>query len=373
MRRDFIFSMGAMLALTAGMATAQVNDAPLTEGWAPSEWGADDLVGSVNRTTPEMVLKAVGLVKQGKVATLGKVYAGDVPAFGSRGWRMTIPGLPTGGPFGSHQLVYNDEYLATEIGQIGTQLDGPGHIGVITSEGMFFYNGRILETDPGISAYGLGPARCGARGRDRFRLPGRPAQCGRAQGWRSADTGGERSLRSRHCHGRGHRDDGRGNGHRPDWRGRLRVPAYRARRHLASRRLEQVRRGREGRADGELQRRRAGLRHLRLRIPRRPRDHPDRGRHVVGRGGAGRERRQAVRVPSPDADPARDLEHREPRSDAARRGRGGRVPLRLVAAQNAGRDRISGQSRGLSAVVRVGWGGGVGGMSPRLRPTVELR
>ena len=157
MRRDFIFSMGAMLALTAGMATAQVNDAPLTEGWAPSEWGADDLVGSVNRTTPEMVLKAVGLVKQGKVATLGKVYAGDAPAFGSRGWRMTIPGLPTGGPFGSHQLVYNDEYLATEIGQIGTQLDGPGHIGVITSEGMFFYNGRILETDPGISAYGLGP------------------------------------------------------------------------------------------------------------------------------------------------------------------------------------------------------------------------
>ena len=60
MRRDFIFSIGAMLALTAGMATAQVNDAPLTEGWAPSEWGADDLAGSVNRTTPEMVLKAVG-------------------------------------------------------------------------------------------------------------------------------------------------------------------------------------------------------------------------------------------------------------------------------------------------------------------------
>lgn len=156
-------TLGAALALAisatlATSASAQdVNDAPLTEKWAPTEWGPDDMAGSVNRTTPEMVLKAAALVKQGKVATLGKVYAQDAPAFGSRGWRMTIPGLPSGGPFGSHQLVYNDEYLATEIGQIGTQFDGPGHIGTITSQGMFFYNGRILGKDKGIDAYGMGP------------------------------------------------------------------------------------------------------------------------------------------------------------------------------------------------------------------------
>ena len=51
-----------------------VNDEPLTDNWAPSEWGPDDKVGAVNRTTPATVLSAVGLVKQGKVATLGKVY-----------------------------------------------------------------------------------------------------------------------------------------------------------------------------------------------------------------------------------------------------------------------------------------------------------
>ncbi|WP_340109763.1 cyclase family protein [Pikeienuella sp. HZG-20] len=148
----------AAAAAFAFQADAQgVNDKPLTENWAPSEWGADDTAGSVNRTTPEMVMKAVGLVKQGKVATLGKIYAGDAPNFGSRVWRMTIPGLPTGGPYGDHQLVYNDEYLAAEIGQIGTQFDGPGHIGVITSKGTFFYNGRILEDDPSINAYGMGP------------------------------------------------------------------------------------------------------------------------------------------------------------------------------------------------------------------------
>ncbi len=152
--------IGVAVAITAAVFSAShvgaqaVNDDPINEKWAPATWGPDDLIGSVNRTTPEIVMKAVGLVKKGKTATLGKVYAGDAPAFGSRGWRMTIPGLPTGGPFGKHMLVYNDEYLATEIGQIGTQFDGPGHIGTITSKGMFFYNGRILRKS--ANAYGMG-------------------------------------------------------------------------------------------------------------------------------------------------------------------------------------------------------------------------
>ena len=143
------------LALVAGPAWAG-NDKPYTEKWAPSEWGKGDKVGAPNRTTAAMVLKAVGLVKQGKVATLGKIYAQDAPAFGSRGWRMVIPGLPTGGTFGKHELVYIDEFLSTEIGQIGTQFDGPGHIGIRTSKGDFFYNGVMLS-DPGISSYGVGP------------------------------------------------------------------------------------------------------------------------------------------------------------------------------------------------------------------------
>jgi kynurenine formamidase len=158
-----IVCVAAALVSSAALSTpalAQqamaVNDEPLTENWAPSEWGADDKVGAPNRTTPAMVLKAVKLVKQGKVATLGKVYQQDAPAFGSRGWRMTIPGLPTGGPFGPQKLVYNDEYLSTEIGQIGTQFDGPGHIGVITSKGNYFYNGHFTE-DADVSTYGLGP------------------------------------------------------------------------------------------------------------------------------------------------------------------------------------------------------------------------
>lgn len=157
MRMIPLFVTGSLALTSVALAAdPKVNDEPMTQKWAPTEWGADDKVGAPNRTTSEMVLKAVGLVKRGKVATLGKVYAGDAPAFGSRGWRLTIPGLPTGGPFGEKQMVYNDEYLATEIGQIGTQFDGPGHIGITTSKGMFFYNGRFL-TDEGVSSYGMGP------------------------------------------------------------------------------------------------------------------------------------------------------------------------------------------------------------------------
>lgn len=142
-----------------GLAQAQspgLNDEPLTGNWAPGEWGPDDKIGAPNRTSPQIVLKAVGLVKQGKVATLGKVYASDAPAFGSRSWKLVIPGMPTGGPFGNQQMVYNDELVTAELGQIGTQFDGPGHIGVITSKGKFYYNGRYLGAK-GIDASGLGP------------------------------------------------------------------------------------------------------------------------------------------------------------------------------------------------------------------------
>ncbi len=141
--------------MTSGPVWAE-NDQPLKENWAPSEWGADDKVGAVNRTTPTMVLSAAKLVKQGKVATLGKVYQQDMPLYGSRGWRMTIPGLPTYSPIGEQEAVANDEYLAAEIGQVGTQFDGPGHFGVLTSKGHFFYNGRYLEDDD-ITGYGMGP------------------------------------------------------------------------------------------------------------------------------------------------------------------------------------------------------------------------
>jgi len=44
------FGAAVLLASVCASASA-VNDAPLTEKWAPSVWGAEDMAGSVNWTT----------------------------------------------------------------------------------------------------------------------------------------------------------------------------------------------------------------------------------------------------------------------------------------------------------------------------------
>jgi kynurenine formamidase len=154
-------ALSVIAASVISDAVAQIDDKPLKENWAPTEWGPDDKVGAPNRTTPAIVLKAVQLVKQGRTATLGKLYQSEVPLFGPRTYQMTIPGTPTGGPFAKNNLVYHDEMLTTEIGQVSTQFDGPGHIGVATSKGNFFYNGRIASEvyarGKGGRVVGLGP------------------------------------------------------------------------------------------------------------------------------------------------------------------------------------------------------------------------
>ena len=81
-----------------------------------------------------------------------------MPKFGERAFTLRIPGSPTGGPFGANKLVYHDEFLATEIGQTGTQFDGLGHIGIqMGKDGdkneMRYYNG-VTEQEIG-GAYGL--------------------------------------------------------------------------------------------------------------------------------------------------------------------------------------------------------------------------
>ena len=59
---------------------------------------------------------------------------------------MVIPALPTYGPLGDARIVFNDEFLCAEIGQVGTQFDGPGHVGkrIALADGTttdVFYNG----------------------------------------------------------------------------------------------------------------------------------------------------------------------------------------------------------------------------------------
>ena len=124
-------------------------ETPLGAKWWPNKlWGEGDEAGSTNwYTKPDVVMRAISQVKQGKTMKLGHEYSAEMPLFGTRKFTLRIPGSPTGGPFGANNVIWHDEFLATEIGQVGTQFDGLGHIGVQAGapgdkEEMRYYNGH---------------------------------------------------------------------------------------------------------------------------------------------------------------------------------------------------------------------------------------
>jgi kynurenine formamidase len=120
-----------IIAMLCILTTTLINAQTREEGpwWPHPLWGAEDQAGSSNWITPEVILKALEQVTTGKVYEIGQVYEAGMPLFGDRTYSMRSPGSPSGGPFGENSLIYNDDFLCTEIGQVGTQFDGPGHIG----------------------------------------------------------------------------------------------------------------------------------------------------------------------------------------------------------------------------------------------------
>ena len=117
-------------AVAGGVALGQATD------WYPSRWGAADQRGAANRITAAKVLEAKSLITAGTVYQLGQVYESAMPLFGTRHFSLRIP--QTFGPMGTNRTMYHDEIVSAEIGQVGTQFDGLGHIGV----GDLFYNGN---------------------------------------------------------------------------------------------------------------------------------------------------------------------------------------------------------------------------------------
>ena len=130
------FTLVIFLIVCASGANAQ---AISTEKIVPSEWGPDDERGSANRITPQKVLEATQLIKEGRIYELGRDYEAGMPLFPGRHYSLTIPGSPTGGPLGKNNIVWHDEMISGQIGQVGTQFDGFGHVGTrIDGEDVFF-------------------------------------------------------------------------------------------------------------------------------------------------------------------------------------------------------------------------------------------
>jgi kynurenine formamidase len=145
--------IGLAVAGLARLGASEGEETPIGPKWWPSPWGADDQRGAANRLTPGRVVGASKLIREGKVYSLGRVYEHGMPMPGKRHFSLTIPGSPTGGPDGKNRLVYHDDMFSGEIGQIGTQLDGLGHVGVRVGGEDVFYNG-FRRSEFG-KAYGL--------------------------------------------------------------------------------------------------------------------------------------------------------------------------------------------------------------------------
>ena len=149
-------AVGAALVSLSSWAigdSKKTPETPIGERWWPSEFGADDQRGATNRITPQKVIQSSQLIKEGRIFQLGRLYEHGMPIPGKRHFSLTIPGLPTGLPTGKNQIVSNDELVSGEIGQVGTQFDGLGHVGVRVAGEDIFYNGNKLSEfgDP----YGL--------------------------------------------------------------------------------------------------------------------------------------------------------------------------------------------------------------------------
>ena len=112
--------------------------------WPDAEWGRTDQAGASNRITPEKILASLSLVKTGRVYEIGQVYQAGMPLAATRNYSLRL--VATGQAAGPNRVLYNDEFLAAEVGQVGTQFDGLGHIGgeVEFADGStqrVFYNG----------------------------------------------------------------------------------------------------------------------------------------------------------------------------------------------------------------------------------------
>jgi kynurenine formamidase len=138
-----------------------VADANPTLGldWQASRWGPQDQRGNGNLMNAAKVLEASRLIRTGEIVSLGRPYQARMPLAPGRAFALRMPGGPTGGPYGEKsRTIWNDEFISTEIGQIGTHMDALGHLGcqcgaVGDRTTMLFYNGNRLSDM--WSPYGL--------------------------------------------------------------------------------------------------------------------------------------------------------------------------------------------------------------------------
>ena len=117
--------------------------------WWPSRYGAGDQAGALNEITPDKVVAASGLVRQGRIYDLAHELHQDIPAFPGRTFRQYLttnahfvnrrrPDAGTAGLGDNNVNWIVEQVTATQ--QMGTHVDALNHL----QDGDRMYNGFRL-------------------------------------------------------------------------------------------------------------------------------------------------------------------------------------------------------------------------------------
>ncbi|MGH9679441.1 MAG: hypothetical protein ACRD4Y_05790, partial [Candidatus Acidiferrales bacterium] len=138
-----------LIASVCETASAQSWQMPSEAERCPSKWGAKDQVGSGNLMTPAMALRAAKLIHTGEVFSLAFHLSGDLPLIPGRRFDLYMKRSTATDPGTRGE---NEENVVTELGQVGTQIDGLAHqiyggkyYNCITDHEMSFSQGSGLD------------------------------------------------------------------------------------------------------------------------------------------------------------------------------------------------------------------------------------
>jgi len=134
------------------VAQAQTWRPPAENQRCPSKWGAQDERGSGNHMKPASVLRAKNLISTGEVIELAHPLGAEMPFFGTRRFDVHTKRTFMNQP--SNRRGSNEELVVSEIGQVGTQLDGFVHQ---TIEDKIYNCAKVddIATRTGFTKFGI--------------------------------------------------------------------------------------------------------------------------------------------------------------------------------------------------------------------------